>query len=102
MRKKPHLRIRLSLPWTMKRRVCDLTDQALAPINTSIVHVVIGIAHRSLLRGKITDMKNTIYLSRVKPRNQVQKTDAEIDQLVYKLYNLTPEEIKIIEGVNAI
>lgn len=29
---------------------------------------------------------------------EIQKTDAEIDQLVYKLYNLTPEEIKIIES----
>ncbi len=28
---------------------------------------------------------------------QIQKTDHEIDQLVYKLYNLTPEEIKTIE-----
>ncbi len=25
------------------------------------------------------------------------KTDKEIDQLVYKIYNLTPEEIKIVE-----
>jgi len=25
---------------------------------------------------------------------------AEIDQLVYKLYNLTPEEITIVEGAN--
>ena len=24
----------------------------------------------------------------------------EIDQLVYKLYDLTPEEIKIVEGFN--
>ncbi len=28
---------------------------------------------------------------------QIQKTDQEIDQLVYKLYNLTPEEITIVE-----
>lgn len=31
---------------------------------------------------------------------QIQKTDQEIDQLVYKLYNLTPEETKIIEGAS--
>lgn len=29
---------------------------------------------------------------------EIQKTDHEIDQLVYKLYNLTPEDISIVEG----
>ncbi len=29
---------------------------------------------------------------------EIDKTDKEIDQLVYKLYNLTEEEIKIVEG----
>ena len=30
-------------------------------------------------------------------KNQVAKYEKQIDQLVYQLYNLTPEEIKIIE-----
>lgn len=29
--------------------------------------------------------------------NQIQKTDQQIDELVYKLYNLTPDEIAIVE-----
>lgn len=29
---------------------------------------------------------------------QIQATDEQIDQLVYKLYGLTEEEIKIVEG----
>ena len=29
---------------------------------------------------------------------EIDKTDKEIDQLVYKLYELTEEEIKIVEG----
>jgi hypothetical protein len=29
---------------------------------------------------------------------QIQATDTQIDQLVYKLYGLTEEEIKIVEG----
>jgi len=29
---------------------------------------------------------------------KVKPLEAEIDQLVYKLYDLTPEEIKIVEG----
>jgi hypothetical protein len=30
---------------------------------------------------------------------QIQSTDWEIDRLVYELYGLTEEEIKIMEGV---
>ena len=30
---------------------------------------------------------------------KVKTLEAEIDQLVYKLYGLTPEEIKIVERV---
>lgn len=33
-----------------------------------------------------------------KLQHQINQTDKEIDQLVYKLYGLTPEEIKIVEG----
>lgn len=33
-------------------------------------------------------------------KSEIEKTDHLIDQLVYKLYNLTPEEIQIVEGEN--
>ncbi|AXX89210.1 hypothetical protein CKA55_00190 [Arcobacter suis] len=33
-----------------------------------------------------------------KIQNQINKTDKEIDQMVYKLYDLTKDEIKIVEG----
>jgi hypothetical protein len=29
---------------------------------------------------------------------QIEKTDKEIDQMVYALYDLTEDEIKIVEG----
>ena len=32
------------------------------------------------------------------PAANVSALEAEIDQMVYKLYGLTPEEIKIVEG----
>jgi hypothetical protein len=32
------------------------------------------------------------------PRDDVSKLEHQIDLLVYQLYNLTPEEIKIIES----
>ncbi len=31
-------------------------------------------------------------------QRQIEATDREIDQLVYELYGLTDEEIKIVEG----
>ena len=31
-------------------------------------------------------------------RRQIESTDRHIDQLVYKLYDLTEEEIKIVES----
>lgn len=31
-------------------------------------------------------------------RNEIDRTDKEIDKMVYKLYGLTPEEIEIVEG----
>jgi hypothetical protein len=31
-------------------------------------------------------------------QRQIEATDQQIDQLVYELYGLTEEEIKIVEG----
>ena len=33
-------------------------------------------------------------------QRQIDATDRQIDALVYQLYGLTEEEIKIVEGVN--
>ena len=33
-------------------------------------------------------------------QSQVKILENQIDQLVYKLYGLTPEEIEIVEGFN--
>lgn len=35
-----------------------------------------------------------------KLKNEIEKTDKEIDAMVYKLYGLSEEEIKIVEGTN--
>ncbi len=45
-----------------------------------------------LLVNKIIDAK------RINPQADTFIMEREIDQLVYKLYDLTPEEIKIVEG----
>jgi type II restriction/modification system DNA methylase subunit YeeA len=33
------------------------------------------------------------------PKTEITKTDKEIDSMVYKLYDLTDDEIKIVEGI---
>ena len=33
-------------------------------------------------------------------KDQLARTDGLIDQIVYRLYGLTEEEIKVVEGVN--
>ncbi|MEZ0322696.1 MAG: hypothetical protein ABWJ98_00050 [Hydrogenothermaceae bacterium] len=40
------------------------------------------------------------YFSDPKKQAQVKELESQIDQLIYKLYNLTDEEIKIIEEKN--
>jgi adenine-specific DNA-methyltransferase len=44
--------------------------------------------------------KDDDYLQNTQKQAKVKALEAEIDQLVYKLYDLTPEEIKIVEGEN--
>ncbi len=51
------------------------------------------------LADKITDCTERILKSKEKdPKANTQKLEKEIDALVYQLYNLTDEEIKIIEN----
>ena len=44
--------------------------------------------------------KDDDYLNNPDKQAKVKKLEKEIDLLVYKLYELTPEEIKIVEGFN--
>jgi len=37
----------------------------------------------------------------VKKQTEVKKSEGQIDQLVYKLYGLMPEEIEIVEGLSS-
>ncbi|MBP7796668.1 MAG: hypothetical protein KA059_07850 [Elusimicrobiales bacterium] len=40
------------------------------------------------------------YLEDVVKQDKVKEYEHQIDQMVYKLYGLTEEEIKIVEGVS--
>lgn len=50
--------------------------------------------HKKLNAAKVPDEK-------IKLQRQIDATDAQIDKLVYELYGLTAEEIKIVEGGEA-
>ncbi|RVZ69326.1 class I SAM-dependent DNA methyltransferase [Helicobacter pylori] len=58
------------------------------------------ITHKNQeLAGKITDYAERILKSKERdPKANTQELEKEIDALVYQLYNLTDEEIKIIEN----
>jgi hypothetical protein len=49
-----------------------------------------------VLKSKIEKTKTPTEHTAIE--RQIQATDNQIDQLVYQLYGLTPEEIKIVEG----
>jgi type I restriction-modification system DNA methylase subunit len=50
------------------------------------------------LNKKLAGIKNPEEKTRI--QRQIEATDAQIDKLVYDLYNLTPDEIKIVEEAN--
>ena len=45
-------------------------------------------------------VQELLAFKKAQPEIEMQKIEMEIDQLVYQLYGLTEEEIKIVEGEN--
>ncbi|MCX5726968.1 MAG: N-6 DNA methylase [Candidatus Saganbacteria bacterium] len=64
-------------------------------VHNNIVKLVDKMLDLNKQYAKVKD-KQTSETERLKRR--IEETDREIDQMVYKLYGLTKEEIKIIEG----
>lgn len=58
-----------------------------------LVNQMLGL-HKSLAAAKAPQEKTSL-------ERQIAATDAQIDRLVYDLYGLTPEEIKIVEASTA-
>jgi len=52
------------------------------------------------LNKKLAPIRDTYSNEKDELVREIEKTDREIDELVYKLYDLTPEEIAIVEGNN--
>lgn len=69
------------------------------PIEKTLHDRLVGLVDKMLvltpkLRGSTSESEKAAL------QNAVMTTDAEIDRLVYELYDLTEEEIKIVEGQN--
>jgi hypothetical protein len=57
------------------------------------------IKHVDLLFKLHEDLKNEKLQSKMEQiKTRIKRSEDKINQLVYELYELTPEEIKIIEG----
>jgi hypothetical protein len=56
----------------------------------SLVEAMLDL-HKKLAAAKTPQEKTVL-------ERQIAATDAEIDRLVYELYGLTEDEIKIVEG----
>ncbi len=52
--------------------------------------VKLKVLHKQLKEAKTPQSRNVI-------QRQIETTDRQIDELVYELYDLTKEEIKIVE-----
>jgi len=68
----------------------DPTDKARHDRMVELVNTMLKL-HKDLQAAKTSHEKSLI-------QRQIDATDKQIDQLVYELYGLTKEEIKIVEG----
>ena len=78
-------------------KVSQLREIPIPPADKSRHDKLVGLVEKMLvltpkLRAAQTDKE------RATLQNAVTATDRQIDQLVYELYELTPEEIALVEG----
>ena len=52
----------------------------------------------TVVKGILAITKDGDYLQNLSKQAQVREYEQQIDQMVYELYGLTKEEIKIVEG----
>ncbi len=72
-------------------------------LNTNEFFAEVGKQNKSLAllkKSKWLEHFETQQQQAVALQNQINQTDAKIDQMVYALYNLTEEEIAVIENQN--
>jgi hypothetical protein len=86
-----------SVSWWFLSQICtDLQNGYLQAFRENLFQIPIPVNPN---QSEIGTLVNKILTAKSKdPKADVTKLEHQIDQLVYQLYNLTPEEIKIIEG----
>ena len=74
-------------------RTIDFRDPTDKARHDQMVELVEQMLHlnKQLAEAKVPQVKTVL-------QRQIKTTDRQIDQLVYELYGLTEEEIRIIEG----
>lgn len=75
----------LALPFPTEDILARNHDRLVALVETMLT------LHKQLAAARLPDEKERL-------QRQITTTDRQIDQLVYQLYDLTPEEIAIVEG----
>jgi hypothetical protein len=75
----------------------NLSDRSTKSRHDRMVELVEGMLrlHKDLGRAKTPNEKEAL-------QRQITATDGQIDQLVYELYGLTGDEIKIVEGATGV
>lgn len=74
-------------------RAIDFSEQSDVAQHDRVVTLVQQITslHEQLAEAKVPSDKTAL-------QTQINNTDKHLNQLVYELYNLTEEEIEIVEG----
>ena len=90
------LNSRLIYAWLYYRgkRKGQMLELLTSPL--SEIPIVVGTSEQKQTIEKI--VREIIAVKTTNPQADTTAQESQIDQLVYQLYNLTPEEIKIVEG----
>lgn len=77
---------------TLPVRTIDFTNPTDVVLHDRMVTLVESMLslHKQFAAARLPDEKERL-------QRQIDSTDRQIDQLVYQLYDLTPDEIKIVE-----
>ena len=87
--------------WTSGKRKGEILDLFQVPLSEIPIKKILGLEQKQFIEivDKILAItKISDYLENSAKQAKVHDYEHQIDQMVYKLYNLTPEEIKIVEN----
>ena len=88
-----------STAWWFLRSICtDLQGGYLQAYQENLSQIPIPTTKNASNIENLVD--KILAAKRANPAADVSAMEREIDQHVYKLYNLTPEEIKIVESIS--